>query len=95
MTARTPVNLGSSDQLLSSQSFSLESSSDQTVRQESDHDSSEMKEALTTLMGGVSGLILTLSLILFLQAPLISVLVIFALASGWGGSAYNQTHQKS
>ena len=95
MTARHPLNIGQSDLTLSNQSLSLETQSSQTLAPEVAQDSSEMSEALTSFMGGLSGLFLTLSLIFFLQAPLISAAVLLTLVSGWGGSAVYKNRQGS
>lgn len=95
MTTTHPLNIAQSNLALSSQGLSLETQSSQSLTPTIEQDTSEIGDAITTFMGGISGLMLTLSLILFLQAPLISGIVLFTLVSGWGGSALYQARQES
>ena len=56
---------------------------------------SDMSEGLTSFLGGVSGLLFAISLIFFLQAPLISGGILLTLISGWGGKAIYQSRKTS
>ena len=61
----------------------------------SDLSSDELQESITSLFGGISGLLFVLSFIFFLQAPLASGGIILVLAAGWGGHAvYQERHRQ-
>ena len=58
-------------------------------------ESSDLKEGLTSFMGGISGLLFVVSLIFMLQAPLVSGGILLTLMSGWGGAAIFNARQSS
>jgi len=88
------MNIGESDLLQHNPSLVFDTKPSQAVHS-IENASSDMSEALRSLVGGLSGLMFTLSLIFFLQAPMISGSVLLALASGWGGSALYQSRRES
>ena len=96
MTARHPANLSESDIFLSPQP-PLHSHTDVKVHADlqdiDETEASELEESVTHLFKGISGLLLALSLSFFLQAPIVSGGVLFALCFGWLGGAFFKPHQ--
>ncbi|MEM9137626.1 MAG: hypothetical protein AAGB01_09805 [Cyanobacteria bacterium P01_F01_bin.42] len=93
MTASQPAQLSQSNLGLTEQAEDLslrETIAFQSVAQEASEDS-ELEESVTSLLGGISGLLFALSLSFFLQAPLISGFVLLSLLSSWTTRAVLQS----